>query len=264
MSVLLGELISGRLDDQRPCLVFEDASWTWAEYAQACVDRANLLLERRVDGPFHVGVLLDNVPDFVMLLGAAALSGAVVVGLNPTRRGPELARDVAQTDCQLIVTEQRYRALLGDVDSVPSERILNIETPEWPAALAAVAGGAVPKVDLVPDDLFMLIFTSGTSGNPKAVRCTHAKITTPGTAVVGHLQLTRDDRAYLSMPLFHSACVMAGWSPTMVAGASMALAAQVLRLVLPGRRAAVRLHLVQLHRQAAGVRAGHTRTARRR
>ena len=48
----------------------------------------------------------------------------------------------------------------------------------------------MPKVDLEPDDLFMLIFTSGTSGNPKAVRCTHAKITTPGTAVVGHLQLT--------------------------------------------------------------------------
>ncbi len=81
----------------------------------------------------------------------------------------------------------------------------------------------MPKVDLEPDDLFMLIFTSGTSGNPKAVRCTHAKITTPGTAVVGHLQLTRDDRAYLSMPLFHSASVMAGWSPTMVAGASMVL-----------------------------------------
>ncbi len=222
--MLLGDLISGRLDDDRPCLVFEDRSWTWAEYARACVDRANLLLERRVDGPFHVGVLLDNVPDFVMLLGAAALSGAVVVGLNPTRRGPELARDVAQTDCQMIVTEQRYHGLLTDVGAtVPSDRVFDIETPQWSSALASVAGGPVPEVDLEPDDLFMLIFTSGTSGNPKAVRCTHAKITTPGTAVVGHLQLTRDDRAYLSMPLFHSACVMAGWSPTMVSGASMAL-----------------------------------------
>ncbi len=222
--LVLGELISGRLDDPGPCLVFEDNSWTWAEYARECVDRANLLRNRRVDGPFHIGVLLDNVPDFVMLLGAAALSGAVVVGLNPTRRGPELARDVAQTDCQLIITEQRYRALLSDVgDTVRSDRILTIEDPAWPAELASGAGGPVPEVDLGPDDLFMLIFTSGTSGNPKAVRCTHAKITTPGTAVVGHLQLTRDDRAYLSMPLFHSACVMAGWSPTMVAGSSMAL-----------------------------------------
>ena len=221
---MLGDLIAGRLDDQRPCLVFEDQTWTWAQYAQECVDRANLLLECRVDGPFHIGVLLDNVPDFVMLLGAAALSGAVIVGLNPTRRGPELARDVTHTDCQLIVTEPRYRDLLRDVgDGVPSDRILSIDSRQWRAALASVANGPVPEVTLGPDDLFMLIFTSGTSGNPKAVRCTHAKITTPGTAVVGHLQLTREDRAYLSMPLFHSACVMAGWSPTMVSGASMAL-----------------------------------------
>ncbi len=122
MSVVLGELLAERLDDQHPCLLFEEQSWTWAQYAHACVDRANLLLKRRVDGPFHVGVLLDNVPDFVMLLGAAALSGAVVVGLNPTRRGPELARDVAQTDCQLIITEQRYHALLGEVGDDRPER----------------------------------------------------------------------------------------------------------------------------------------------
>jgi fatty-acyl-CoA synthase len=222
---LLGDLIAGRLDDQRPCLVFEDQTWTWAQYVQECVDRANLLLTQRIDGPFHIGVLLDNVPDFVMLLGAAALSGAVIVGLNPTRRGAELARDVAHTDCQLVVTEERYRGLLDDLgDAVPPERILNIDTPQWQAELASVAGGPVPEVDLVPEDLFMLIFTSGTSGNPKAVRCTHAKIITPGTAVVGHLQLTRDDRAYLAMPLFHSACVMAGWSPTICSGASMAMA----------------------------------------
>jgi fatty-acyl-CoA synthase len=221
---LLGELIAGRLDDQRPCLVFENQSWTWAEYARECVDRANLLLQRRVEGPFHIGVLLDNVPDFVMLLGAAALSGAVIVGLNPTRRGPELARDVTHTDCQLIITEERYRNLLHDVaDAIPNDGVLNIDAAEWGTELKSVANGPVPEVSLTPDDLFMLIFTSGTSGNPKAVRCTHAKITTPGTAVVGHLQLTRKDRAYLSMPLFHSACVMAGWSPTIVSGASMAM-----------------------------------------
>src|ERR1019366_962193 len=137
--VLLGELIAERLDDHWDCLVFEGRTWTWAQYARECVDRANVLLRRRADGPFHVGVLLDNVPDFVMLLGAAALSGAVVVGLNPTRRGPELARDVAQTDCQLIITEQRYRALLGDVgDTVRSDRILTIDDPAWPAELVSV------------------------------------------------------------------------------------------------------------------------------
>ncbi len=221
---MLGGLITSRLDDGRPCLVFEDRSWTWSQYAHGCVDRANFLLERRVEGPFHIGVLLDNVPDFAMLLGAAALSGAVIVGLNPTRRGPELARDVAKTDCQLIITEQHHRNLLSQVgDTVADERVFDVDAPAWAAQLARHSGGTVPQVDLAPEDLFMLIFTSGTSGDPKAVRCSHAKITTPGSAVVGHLSLTPEDRGYLSMPLFHSACVMAGWSPTIVSGASMAL-----------------------------------------
>ena len=64
------------------------------------------------DAPFHVGVLLDNVPEFWMLLGAAALSGATLVGINPTRRGAELARDVQHTDCALLITEPGHLDLL--------------------------------------------------------------------------------------------------------------------------------------------------------
>ena len=55
--------------------------------------------------PPHVGVLLENVPEYVFLLGGAALSGHVVVGINPTRRGDELARDIRHTDCALVVTD---------------------------------------------------------------------------------------------------------------------------------------------------------------
>ena len=71
---------------------FEDEQWTWAEHVQISADRAAWLQSIRRDGPFHVGVLMDNVPEFSFLLGAAAFSGAVIVGLNPTRRGAELAR----------------------------------------------------------------------------------------------------------------------------------------------------------------------------
>ena len=65
----------------------------------------------RRPGPFHVGVLLENVPEFVFLLMGAGLAGAAVVGINPTRRGAELARDINHTDCQLIVTDESMRAV---------------------------------------------------------------------------------------------------------------------------------------------------------
>ena len=56
----------------------------------------------------HVGVLLDNVPEYVFLLGGAALSGRVVVGINPTRRGEELARDIRHTDCAVVLTDAAH------------------------------------------------------------------------------------------------------------------------------------------------------------
>ena len=63
------------------------------------------------DGPFHVGVLLENTPEYLLLdLRGAALAGATVVGINPTRRGAELAHDIRHTDCQLIVTDDRRAA----------------------------------------------------------------------------------------------------------------------------------------------------------
>ena len=72
--------------------------------------RAALLDERRRPGPFHVGVLLENMPEYVFLLGGAALAGAAVVGINPTRRGEELAGDIRHTDCQLVVTDAAHVA----------------------------------------------------------------------------------------------------------------------------------------------------------
>ncbi len=64
----------------------------------------------RVHGPFHIGVLLDNVPDFVFWLGGAALVGATVVGINPTRGSvAELAAEIRLADCQLIVTDTARR-----------------------------------------------------------------------------------------------------------------------------------------------------------
>ena len=94
--------------------------------------RAELLVQLRGPGPFHVGVLLENVPEFVFLLMGAGLAGAAVVGINPTRRGAELARDINHTDCQLIVTDDSMRPLLDGIplDLAP-ERILDIDGPRW-------------------------------------------------------------------------------------------------------------------------------------
>ncbi|WP_243057778.1 long-chain-fatty-acid--CoA ligase [Nocardioides sp. SR21] len=215
------EQLLARVDDDNRGLLFEHAAWTWAEVVQeSCVRSALLGGMLDPERPPHVGVLLENVPDFAFLLGGAALGGQVVVGLNPTRRGAALAADVRRADVQVVVTDCVHADLLSDVD-VP---VIPIESPDWTDLVAEHRAAGVPGADVGPDDLLMLIFTSGTSGEPKAVNVTQAKVAHPGQFLSERFGLGPADVAYLSMPMFHSNAIMAGWGPALAAGATIALA----------------------------------------
>ncbi len=210
-----------RADDDSLAMLFEDEQYTYREFTAGCVARARLLLERRGEGQFHVGALLDNGPGYSMLLGAAAVAGAAVVGINPTRQGAELARDITHADCGVIVTESRHRGLLEGLDlGAASGRVLDVDSPEWADAVAAhtEAGAEPPTADIDPLAPYLLLFTSGTTGDPKAAICSQARLARIGQVIVEMRKLTPDDVFYQAMPMFHSNALMAGWVPCLTAG----------------------------------------------
>ncbi len=235
----IDELIRRRAGDDRVGLVFADRAWTHAEVVTAQSERAAVLAGLRRPGPFHVALLLDNVPEYVFWMGAAALAGAVLVGGNPTHRGDELARDLSHTECQLLVTDDEYRSLVTGHDlgpALPPERILVVddrcgdlrteEATEYTGSLRAAAGAPLPdpgRTQVTEDSLGLLLFTSGTSGAPKACLCTQGRLARIGGIVAQMFELSEDDVCYLAMPLFHSNALMAGWAPALAAGATMAL-----------------------------------------
>ncbi|MDL4771840.1 MULTISPECIES: AMP-binding protein [Thermomonosporaceae] len=230
-------LLEARASDDRPGLrrAGGGRAWTWREVVGECAVRAAWMNARGADGGggrdrrLHVGVLLDNVPELVFLLGGAALSGAVVVALNPTRSAAELAGDAERADCDLILTQSRYAeqaARLADAmpaDAPVADAVLDIEGDAYQSALAPHAGAAPPgTAAITPATLLMLIFTSGTSGNPRAVRVTHRKVTVPGENLAGKM-LGPTDVVYCPMPLFHSGAIMAAFAPALAAGAELVL-----------------------------------------
>ncbi|MFD4182598.1 long-chain-fatty-acid--CoA ligase [Rhodococcus sp. NPDC058514] len=210
-------------DDHDHGILFEDRRIPWSEHVALSTDIA-AALDSLLDpaAPRHVGVLLDNVPEFSLLLGATAIGGTVLVGLNPTRRGPALAGDIARADCQLVVTDSSKLALLDGLD-LDGVRVLTVDGPQWPELLATHRNSSAPDCRAAGDDLFMLIFTSGTSGDPKAVRVTHRMVAGPGVMLAERFGLTSHDTAYASMPLFHSGAVMACWAIALAAGGNLAL-----------------------------------------
>jgi fatty-acyl-CoA synthase len=220
----VADLMRSRATDDAVALLFEDGSWTYRQWVQACADRAALWDVMRSGGPPHIGVLLDNTPDFTMWLGAAALTGATVVGINPTRRGEELARDIRHTECQLIVTESKLAPLLHGLElGITDRQVIVVDRPEHAAALEQHAGATLPVSDIDPATQYLLLFTSGTSGAPKAVICSQGRLHGVAQAMLGITQLCRDDVTYVSMPLFHSNALFTGWMPSVAAGAAVAL-----------------------------------------
>lgn len=220
----IASLLLERVGDQHLGLRTRDRDWTWDEVVAESAARGALAEAMRVDGPLHVGVLLDNVPDFLFWLGGAALVGATIVGINPTRGAAELAAEIRLADCQLIVTDTAGAQRLRDLDlGLTPERFLVVDGPDYAAQVDAhrVAPTASPKV--TEDSLMLLLFTSGTTGASKAVICSQGRLARIAYAAAEKFGHVREDVEYCCMPLFHGNAIMALWAPALSVGATVCL-----------------------------------------
>ncbi len=217
------ELLRRRAGDDAGAFLFEDRSWSYRELVEEASRRAALFdgMQDRSRPP-HIGVLLDNVPEYVFWLAAAALSGKVVVGINSTYRGDQLGQLIRHTDCQVLVTSGDHLDLLDDVDTeMPSDRVLVVDSNDYQAHLER-RPAALPNGPVAEEDLFLLIFTSGSTGLPKAVRCTQGRFAGTGGHVATIAQLGPGDVIYSPLPFFHSSSLFTGWASALTAGIPIA------------------------------------------
>jgi len=214
----VADLLAPLVDIDDRGVYFEDSFVSWRDHLRHGAAVASALRARLDPSkPPHVGVLLENTPFFSSVLVAAGMTGIVPVGLNPVRRGEALVRDIAHGDCQVVLADAKSAGTLGAIDHV------NVDSPEWAAEVSAHSGAEVRFRAAAPDDLFMLIFTSGTSGNPKAVMCSHGKVAIAGVTMSERFGLGTSDVCYASMPLFHSNAVLVGWAVALACRGSMVL-----------------------------------------
>lgn len=212
------QLLRARMEDDGLAVLHGDRTWTWREHLnEAAAEAATLHGLLVPDRPLHVGALLGNSPAMLRSMAAAALGGYVLCGINTTRRGAGLAADIRRVDCQLVLVDAEHAGLLDGLDV--GAPVLDVDAAAYRDAVAA-AGPLVPREASGVDPVVM-IFTSGTSGDPKAVRFAHAMGVLCGASLVDRFGLTADDVCYLAMPLFHSNGVAAGWTVAISAGAAM-------------------------------------------
>ncbi|WP_280894693.1 MULTISPECIES: long-chain-fatty-acid--CoA ligase [unclassified Streptomyces] len=218
----VAELVAGRWGDHRPGLWFEGRELTHHEVASGAAARAALLTDLLPGAGSHIGVLLDNTPEYPLWLSAAALARTAVAGVNPTRRGPELARDILHTECRLLITEPSRLPLLHGLD-LPGVRLLVTGTEEYDTLLAPYAGAEPDASRALPEDRLLLYFTSGSTGAPKAALCSQGRLAAAGRSLADQFRLGPDGVHYVCMPMFHGNAVIADWAPALASGAGVAL-----------------------------------------
>ncbi|HKP40504.1 long-chain fatty acid--CoA ligase [Mycobacterium sp.] len=178
---------------------------------------AAVLMDGGVAGGDRVAYLGLNSPAFLVTMFAAFRLGAIFVPVNFRLAGPELQDVLQVSGATAIVCEEGHREILDAVrDQTELTLFLLIDDdPEIPATpepvtdwqpWSPVLAAAEPSTMLVPrrfDDPAILMFTSGTTGQPKGVNLTHGNLWWNGVNVDSRLDTRRGDTSVAIAPLFH-------------------------------------------------------------
>jgi acyl-CoA synthetase (AMP-forming)/AMP-acid ligase II len=203
---------------EAPALTCDDETWTFAAFDALSSQSAQALVAAGVRPGDRVGILSRNCAEFYELIFACSKAGAVVVGLNWRLSAQEIDAIVADAKPALIFTgDNGESSLLSEAAQPPPgfTRVIGLgaEFKAWRAAASARDPGHVGA----PDDVAMILYTSGTTGLPKG-----AMLTNRGMSYTERLGgawcMGPDSVNLVAMPLFHIGGCGYGASTFLVGG----------------------------------------------
>ena len=165
------------------------------------------LMGRNVPAGSRVAILLPNVPEFVVAWFGAIAAGCVAVPVN-TRLAPPEAGYIL-SDCSATVavtTREGYGKLSGEGQgrSVSTWILVDGDSPGTFPFRETVARDPAPEPARVdPDDIAVLLYTSGTTGFPKGAMISHRNTLFNVSSCRATLSYREDDVGLLTLPLFH-------------------------------------------------------------
>ena len=218
-------------------LVDGDVRLSFRDLAAAVNDAGRAFIAAGVEPGDRVAIWSPNIAEWVVALLGLQSAGAVVVPLNTRYKGTEAAYILRTSRARMLCTVNGflgndYPAMLDGQDLPDLERmvILRGDAPpgaqSWADFLAAGAGVEEADLDarvqaLGPDALSDILFTSGTTGNPKGVLCTHGQVLRGYADWASVVGLRAGDRYLVVNPFFHAFGYKAGIVAALTVGATL-------------------------------------------
>jgi long-chain acyl-CoA synthetase len=206
-----------------PALRMDEAALTYDEFREAALRVAAGLRSRGVEPGDRVGMVLPNVLSFPVVFYGALLAGAAVVPMNPLLKAREIEYYLTDSGARLIVAGTQSAEPAAEAAAAVGVDSVTVDLA-MPREVMADEGLDAP-VERADSDTAVILYTSGTTGQPKGAELTHAGLnsnarTTQETLLEG----TPDDVIMGCLPLFHvfgltcslNACVLAGASLTLI------------------------------------------------
>jgi len=203
-------------------LRINEAVITYAELDEASARVAGLLHERGLEPGDRVGIMLPNVPQFAFAYYGVLRAGGVIVPMNVLLKQREVEFYLGDSEAKLILAwhELADAAERGAV-AVGADCIV-VE----PTTFGRLLAGAEPVrevVDRAAGDTAVILYTSGTTGEPKGAQLTHSNLAINADVSKALFSLGPEDVILGALPLFHAFGQTCGLNAAVSAGASLAL-----------------------------------------
>ena len=195
----LATIVEGHEAD-RPALVSRGRTTTYGTLRDQVAQMRGALVARGIAPGDRVAILAANNWYFVSAYLAVLGAGAVAVPLNPQSPPAEIERELAATGVRLVLVGPAGRAAAEAVDVEALEGYDGcVDVPDL------LAADPVPIVERAPDDLAVLLFTSGTAGAPRPAMLTHGNLSANLDQILANPARPDgvDEVSLAVLPLFH-------------------------------------------------------------
>nr|WP_253805904.1 o-succinylbenzoate--CoA ligase [Haloferax sp. Q22] len=178
-------------------------SWTFRELDALVDETAGQLAALGVEAGDHLGVVLDPGIDYVRLIHAATRLGAVLVPLSDRLTPDEVGRNVELADVTTLVCGESTESTA--VEATTDVPVVSVDDPRWEGVinLSSIAPKRVEPAGWSLSETMLLLFTSGTTGTPKAVKLTMGNLLANAVAGAFRLGVSPDDRWLVTLSLHH-------------------------------------------------------------